>query len=109
MNRNELFNNNSIRFIIFNEDSTGTRSVLFDNINFNYKKTPTSPNSTSPPTSPSLLNSIPTSPKHPLSPSSSTNLALINRLNNSKFKPMVYGTMPMIVSNPNSIKVHSMR
>ena len=38
MNRNELFNDNSIRFIIFNEDSTGTRSLLFDHIDFNYKK-----------------------------------------------------------------------
>ena len=56
----------------------------------------------------------PISPKslNPPSRSSSdlsTNSPIINKLNYNKFKPMVYGTMPMIVSNQNSMKVHSMR
>jgi hypothetical protein len=87
-NELDFLANNSIRLLLLTENQSGVHNTLFDSNTYllNHQSTAT------------LRFSAPQFGHH-----------ISSKLNNQMLTQMIFGSVPMVVSNRNAIKVHSMR
>ena len=105
----------SIRFILFYENSDATRSIIFDSAKYTSTNTSSASQTvqqTQRKTQNASFNksqSIPLDAPQKKNTKTAAYSPSSNKLNNDTLTKMVFGSFPMIVSNRNAIKVHSLR